>query len=129
MSTSITLDQTTRIAQNDDGSDLYIVENQVVAATNISMSVFVYKVSTEDYSHMATQYDLANYPETLAEALTANLEFYRQPGVNREFTSVYLARDFASVINQRVNALVQDVERTATSFNVGKQTYTYSAGT
>lgn len=128
MSTSITLDQTTRIAKADDDSDLYIVENLVTAATNISMSVFVYKVSTEDYSHIATQYDLANYPETLAEALAQNLEHYRLPSVNRQFTDVYLARDFASVVTQRLNALVQDVARTAANFNTGKQTYTYTAG-
>jgi len=128
MSLSITLDQTTRIAKADDDSDLYIVENLIAAATNISMSLFVFKVSTQDYSHIATQYDLANYPETLAEALAQNLEYYRLPSVNREFTDVFLAGDFARVVAQRLNALVQDTARTAANFNVGKQTYTYTAG-
>lgn len=128
MSTSITLDQTTRIAKADDDSDLYIVENLIAAATNISMSLFVFKVSTQDYSHIATQYDLANYPETLAEALAQNLEYYRLPSVNREFTDVFLAGNFARIVAQRLNALVQDTARTAANFNVGKQTYTYTAG-
>lgn len=128
MSVSITLDQTTRIAPATDGSDIYVVENAIVAATNISMSLFVYKVSTEAYSHIASQYDVANYPETLAEALELNLEYYRQPEANREFTDIYLARDFASVVTQRLNALVQETSRTATNFNVGKQSYTYTAG-
>lgn len=128
MSLSITLDQTTRIAKADDDSDLYIVENLIAAATNISMSLFVFKASTQDYSHIATQYDLANYPETLAEALAQNLEYYRLPSVNREFTDVFLAGDFAHVVAQRLNALVQDTARTAANFNVGKQTYTYTAG-
>ncbi len=128
MSISITLDQTTRIAKADDDSDLYIVENLIAAATNISMALFVYKASTQDYSHIATQYDLANYPETLAEALAQNLEYYRESSANREFTSVYLARDFASVVTQRLHALVQDTSRTAANFNVGKQSYTYTAG-
>lgn len=129
MSISITLDQTTRIAQADDGSDLYIVENLIAAATNISMSLFVYRVSTQDYSHIATQFDLASYPETLAEALSLNLEYYRQPATNRQFTDLYLARDFANIVTQRLNALVQDTARTAANFNVGKQSYTYTAGT
>lgn len=128
MSISITLDQTTRIAKADDDSDLYIVENLIAAATNISLALFVYKASTQDYSHIATQYDLANYPETLAEALAQNLEYYRVSSVNREFTSVYLARDFATVVAQRLNALVQDVARTTTNFDVGKQSYVYTAG-
>ena len=128
MSTSITLEQTTRIAQSDNGDDLYIVENHIVAATSISMSLFVYKTSVQDYSHIATQYDLANYPETLAEVLAQNLEYYRQSMADRQFTSVYLARDFATTVAQRLNALVQDVTRTTANFNVGRQTYTYSAG-
>lgn len=128
MSTSITLDQTTRIAKADAGFDVFIVENQIVAATNVSMSLFVYKAGTQEYSHIATQYDVANYPETLAEALAQNLEYYRQSLANRQFVDVYVARDFASVVAQRLNALVQDLARIAANFNVGKQTYTYSAG-
>lgn len=129
MSVSLTLEQTTRIEPDDDGNDTYIVENTVVASQNISMSIFVYKTSTSEYHHMATQTDLVNYPETQAEALASNLEYYRQPMANRTYTDVYLAKDFASVVAQRANGLVQDVARTVANFATGTQTYTYTAGT
>lgn len=129
MSVSITLEQGTVISQDDDGNDVYLVNNKITASINAPLCLFVYKASTEDYSHIATQYDIANYPETLAEALAQNLEYYRQDTANRLFTDVYLARDFASVVTQRINALAQDIARTLANFATGTQVYTYTAGT
>ena len=69
---------------------LYRVLQEITAATNSEKEVYVYKTSTAEFSHIATIKDMRTWPKTRAEAQAADLSYYRQSLVQRDWPTVRL---------------------------------------
>lgn len=124
MSVSITLQQVNDTYNDDNDLPVYRSTNQVVASEGIPLALFVFSVSDDGFSHVATSRDLATYPDTRAEAVANDLPFYRTVGVIREYSSIAGAQAFALTIRSRLQCLSNDYPVAQDAF-VGTETYTY----
>jgi hypothetical protein len=69
---------------------IYRVYQEILAATNAEKEVYVYKTSTDEFSHIATIHDMNTWPPTKEEAEEDDLEFYRQVSVERDWLTISL---------------------------------------
>lgn len=102
MAITLTIHQETSI----EGPEIYRVDNQVTAATDMSEHVFVFTVE-DVFSHVAYPYDMITWPETKAAAITAGLGFYRSTAVVKDYETVPEASDFAVHSLLRADNLVK----------------------
>lgn len=95
---------------------MFRVSDVITAATDIPMAVFVFKVTDDTFSHVATVYDLSTYPDTREQAVEAEQDFYRQTAVTKDWESLGTAIDFAESIKPRLKLLVKDFEKASDLF-------------
>jgi hypothetical protein len=126
MSVSLTLEQVQSIIDDGSGGVLYEVKNTVVASENLTLFCFVFSVDTQAYSHPATVRDLETFPENRGDAVTAGLEYYRQPSATKSYALLVDAINFASVVRGRLRVLPEEVERVREDFD-GTQEFTYTS--
>jgi len=125
---SITLVQTNEVIQDpNDGSLTYRVTCQITATEGVSLALFVFDAQRETYNHIATVYDLDHYPESLGDALTQGVTFYRQAEVIRNFTSQHTALDFTKVVRSRLRILAADLPDALETFTGVPTTYVYTS--
>ena len=125
---SITLVQTNEVIQDtSDGSLMYRVFCQITATEGVSLSLFVFDVLRQSYNHIATVYDLENFPESVGDALSQGVDFYRQQEVTRDFTDQSTALDFAKVTRARLRQLAADLPDALETFTGVPTTYVYTS--
>lgn len=124
MSVSITLEQTNSTYNDEDNQPVYKSENTIVASEGIPLALFVFAVSDDSFSHVATTRDLEVYPASRAEAIAEGASFYRLATVAREYDTITDAQAFALSVRSRLQYLSQDYPATQDAF-VGTETYTY----
>lgn len=124
MTVSITLEQTNTVYIGDDDLPWYRNVSTVVAADGISLALLVFKVADDLYSHPASARDVEVYPATKAEALDLGVDYYRQPAVQRDFSLIADAIEFATHLRTRLNILAQDYESVQDDF-VGTISYVF----
>lgn len=122
MSVSITL-QVDHTVLGAEDSLTYKVECEITASDGVENELFTYVTADESYSHPSTVMDLEFYPNTKAEAVTNNLDYYRQATVTREFDSMSDALTFSNVVRSRMQTLANDIPLTQGNLFVGPQTY------
>jgi len=84
MAVSFSLRQITSVVTGP----LYRVNNTVDAATDASLMIFVFKTTTQEFSHYATVADIETYPDTYAQAVSDGAAFYRLASVVRDWGTV-----------------------------------------
>jgi hypothetical protein len=125
---SITLVQTNEVIQDaSDGSLTYRVACQITATEGVSLALFVFDVLHQVYNHIATVYDLEHFPESVGDALSQGVDFYRQQEVTRDFTSQHTALDFAKVTRARLRRLAADLPDALETFTGVPTTYVYTS--
>lgn len=115
---SFTLRQVTSIV---DGP-AYQVLNEVTAATNADVFVFVYDASSQKFSHYATAADVEQYPTSLALAQVMGQPFYRLASVTRTWTSVSDMNDDLSDTMRRVQSLANELNAQQGSLIIDRTT-------
>ena len=105
MSATIQLHQVTSIL---DGP-LYRVKSDVLSASGIDKSVFVYKTITQAFDHYAVAADMELYPNTYAEAVQTGAMFYRLASVQRDWPTTLLMRSDVEITQARIQALLNSV--------------------
>jgi hypothetical protein len=81
---SFTLNQLTSIV----GGPRYQVTNQVTAATDADLSVYVFETSTQRFNHYAAAADMELFPNSYEQALLLGIAFYRLPIITRTWDTV-----------------------------------------
>jgi hypothetical protein len=107
------LQQNQFVVQNADMTSSFRVTNLVTATIGPPLALFVYDVPDDTFSHIASIIDIESYPESRNDALSAGLEFYRRPDVQKDFQSLSDATSFAEGVRGQLEALAQiygDVE-------------------
>lgn len=105
MSVSFTLRQTTSIQTGP----LYRVKNEVTSATGASAATFVYKTSTQEFSHIAMAADMEQYPDSYDTAFQNDNLFYRQTSVTRDWQTITYAEGDLEVTRNRIQLLANDL--------------------
>lgn len=119
---SFTLQQTTSIVQVDK----YQVANVVVTAVGADPNIYVFKTSTQCFSHYATAADMTQWPTDPNVAAQIGASFYRLPAVTRVWDTVKRmnydlsyslcrAQSLANEINALQGPLVGTTTTTVTS--------------
>lgn len=105
MSVSFTLRQTTSI----QAGPLYRVKNEVTSATGASAATFVYKTSTQEFSHIAMAADIEQYPDSYDTAFQDDVPFYRLTSVTRDWETISYAEGDLQVTRNRIQLLANDL--------------------
>jgi len=105
----------------------YNVNTVVDSATNISKNVFVVDVEFDTFRHVATPYDMSEYPETKQEAIDNGLDFYRVSEVDVAYDNVTTATKYAEYTVNRVSGLTRTYAKTISDFE-GTYTYSFTGG-
>lgn len=104
MSVRIDLKQTKTI----EVGPVYRVLNQVTYAHEIPNTIFVFNTETQLFEHVATLWDLQNYPFTRTEAVNNSIEYYLASECARGYEDIQAALDFTASVFSRVEWLVRD---------------------
>lgn len=128
MTVQITLKQTNTVEEGAT-PDLIVYKsaNEIVAAEGVELQLFVYTVEPDVFSHVATPYDLEQYPDNKADAISEGLTHYRRVDATKTFERLDVAEDFISGMQSRVRWLANVLDRIRETFT-GEQTTTYTAG-
>jgi hypothetical protein len=84
---------------------LYRVFQELTAAVNSSKAVFVYKTTTQEFSHIATIMDMRNWTDSYAQAVINEDDYYRLEQVTRDWSTVALMVDDVNMGVSRVQLL------------------------
>ena len=106
---------------------LYRVKTSVVHATGIDRRIFVYKMTTAQFSHVATTWDMENFPGSLEEAQAGPIEFYRQDSCTKDYEDAEVAAQFATYTRSRIDWLARQYAIMQEDF-VGSGDYEYTGG-
>lgn len=115
---SYTLRQVTAIV---DGP-AYKVTNQVTAATDSDVNVFVYNATSQNFSHVALAADMLTLPVGYPMAQSLGAEFCRLDNVVRTWASAgELSNDLAETL-RRVQALADELNQVNGSLIIDRTT-------
>jgi len=106
---------------------LYRVNTSVVHAIGIDRGIFVFRMDTQEFSHVATTWDMENYPDNLAEAQATPFEFYRQTSCVKDYEDAEVATQFAAYTRSRIDWLAKQYAIMQEEF-VGEGDYEYVSG-
>lgn len=118
---SFTLQQTTAIVD----TNRYQVINVVVLAVGADPNIYVFKTTTQRFSHYASAADVAQWPLTYEIALLLGAPFYRLPCVTRTWdtvkrmkadlaASLFRAQSLANELTEQQSQLIGSVTTTVT---------------
>lgn len=89
------------------GNAVYVVTFETEFALGIPSEVFVYRADTDQYSHVASVYDLNTY-FTYPVPGFGDPGFYRKTGIRKEFAAKPDAAEFSEYVQSRLQRLVVD---------------------
>lgn len=95
---------------------VYKVVNEITDATDIPQKLFVIETDTDLFSHVATVWDLQNYPFTKAEAEALHIEYYLDATGTREYVTLQDGMDFAAIVVSRLEWLARDYTKAIDEF-------------
>ena len=85
---------------------VYKVLNEITYAEDIASEVFVFTTVDQEFSHVASVWDLMNLPVGHAAAVIAGTDRYRKDTAEVGYASVDTAIKFAEYIRVRIQALL-----------------------
>jgi len=104
---------------------LYRVFTEVVHSIGIDRKIFVFNKDTEEFSHVATTWDMESLPGSLAEAqASSEIEYYRDNHCTKDYEDATDAAAFAVYTRGRVEYLVNQYAEMQTDF-IGEGDYEY----
>lgn len=104
----------------------YRTLDTVTASSGIAPEVFVFRVDGDVFEHVATVHDMANLPNTRAQAVIDGKDWYRLATVQRDLDILSDADEFADSLIGRMKALVVEYDAAVTAF-IGTTTETLSS--
>lgn len=105
------------ITRDIPSENVYRINVSIIDAVNIDINVLVFDEEHNTFSHVATVYDMESYPADREQAHSAGLQFFRQRGVTRQFSTVEEAVYFEDVTRSRLKTLAVDWESRTDSFS------------
>jgi hypothetical protein len=117
MAVSITHTQTRSVPS----AGVYRTYDSVTVATGIQRQLFVFNVSDDNFSRVASVSDMLTYPNTKAAAVAASQPFYRGDIVTRDLTDIDDAQDFASNLKASLKLLLVEYDAAVNVF-IGTET-------
>ena len=112
MTVRIDLKQTKTV----ESGPVYRVRCQVTYVENIPREVFVMVTETGLFSHVATVWDMQNYPTTQAQAVSDALSYYLEDDCYKDYDTLQDGLDFAALVASRVTWLARDYEDAIDTF-------------
>lgn len=106
---------------------LYQVVTSVKYVSGIDRNIFVYETETGIYSHVATVWDMAQWPSTQREAQLNLKDYYRDDSSTVTYPVASIAADAAVYIEDRVRFLAAQSEISDTEFE-GSETIIIDEG-
>ncbi len=106
---------------------IYKVKNEIVYALGIPSEVFVFETETQEFSNVASVWEVMNLPVGYAAAFAVGAERYRTDVAEVGYSSVDTAVAFAAHVQSRVDGLLNTFETYTDGFE-GSNTYSYTAG-
>lgn len=104
--------------------DLFQTTTTVTESLGIQAQVFVFRTVDETYSHVATVNDMDWWPNSYAEALADDKNFYRLAACVVSFDSVDTANEFAGYTLERIDLLTTAYSTYKLEFE-GSDTHVY----
>lgn len=98
-------------------NNVFRVQMTIIEAIDISFDVFVFTVSDEVFSHVATVYDLETWPASKAEADNANLQSYRGRDITVDFDTPLEATTFKAQVLYRLRVLTNHWQEVLDDFD------------
>ena len=95
---------------------VYRVVNVITDVTDIPPELFVIATTTDTFSHVATVWDLQNYPTTKVAAVANNDPYYLSDTGTREYARLQDGMDFAAVVVSRLEWLARDYTKAIDEF-------------
>lgn len=103
MATTITIQA--QIVRSLPLDGVFRVNVDIIDVTNIEFEVLVFTTEDSEFSHIATVFDMETYPAGQAAAAAANLTFFRDRGVEANFSTLRDATGFEQVTESRLKIL------------------------
>ena len=129
MSVSITIEVEHTVSDPTEATPVYSVMCEIAATVGIDLALFVYNVTSKEFSHPATVFDMESYPVGQAEAINQGLDYYRQATVTQEFSTISDANAFDFNVRSRLQRLANDYPQAQGLVLAGTQTYVITTAT
>jgi len=126
MTVRIDLKQTKSVVEGPEGS-IYKTLNEIIYAQGIPAEVFVFARETQEFSNVASVWQVQNLPVGYDAATEAGSNYYRKSTAEVGYPSVETAVAFAAHVRSRVDGLLNEFVTSGEQF-VGTNTYSYTAG-
>lgn len=123
MTTRLDLKQTRTV----DEGPAYKVKNEITYASGIPSQVFVFETETQEFSNVASVWEVMNLPVGYDAAYAAGSERYRMSVAEVGYDSIDTAELFAAHVQSRVDGLLKTFVDYTDEF-AGVSTYSYTAG-
>lgn len=104
MPVTVTRTQTRTVSEGP----VYQVTETCTAANSFDTSIYIYRVTDDTYSHLATVADLLNYPVGKPAAVAAKAPYYRSNTVTRSFGTVSAALKFTEDLTRKAQILCNE---------------------
>jgi hypothetical protein len=105
---------------------VYKIKTSVVYVSGINRNIFVFNTETQEFSHVATTWDMENLPDNRNDALLNDADYYRQSEAETLFENVDTAEAAALYTVARVEYLAKQYSTLSGSF-IGSEDYTFEA--
>jgi len=121
MSVRIEVKQTRTV----DEGPIFKVDTQVTYASGIAREIFVFETETQDFSHVATTYDMETYPDDRDTAIADGVDFYRKDQAIVVYALEAVAVEAASYTLARIDTLARQYNTFKTEFE-GSSDYVFT---
>jgi len=104
---------------------VYRTATQVMYASGIDPNIFVFITETQEFSHVASVWDMENYLTNYHDAVAADASYYRQSACQKDYNVVVSAAEFAAYIRGRIASLATAYAAATEDFE-GEGDYTFT---
>jgi hypothetical protein len=106
---------------------IFQVINTITYITGLDRNIFVYETETGLYSHVATVWDMNQWPVSQYAAQQESKDYYREDNATLEYPVATIASDAADYLTERVQFLAAQSEIVDTEFS-GSETIVIDEG-
>ncbi len=99
-----------------DEGPVFKVDTTTTYASGIEKEIFVFQTDTQEFSHVATVYDMETYPNNYDDAVTTSALYYREDQVVVGFAAQTTAMESAVYTAARVDSLATQYNTLKTVF-------------
>lgn len=116
-----------QVRSTEDGP-IYRVTTSVINTEGIDRNIFVFETDTQDFKHVATPFDMNNYPAGLAAAQSGGDKYYRKEVADVGYgDNVALADAAATYTLSRIKLLADQYGPVVEEFE-GSEDHIYTEG-